>query len=79
MSRYYNDSNKLVVGKMKFKMGGVAVEEFAGLKEIMYPFLVDDSSQHKKAKGVKENVVQAYYEKSSSRKNCFILNEIKGL
>ena len=44
MSRYYNDSNKLVVGRMKFKMGGVAVEEFAGLKEIMYSFLVDDSS-----------------------------------
>ena len=44
MSRYYNDSNKLVVGKMKFKMGGVAVEKFAGLKEMMYSFLVDDSS-----------------------------------
>ena len=44
MSKYYNDSNILVDGKMKFKMGCVAVEEFAGLKEIMYSFLVDDRS-----------------------------------
>ena len=44
MSKYYNDSNKLVIGKMKFEMGGAAVEEFIGLKEMMYSFLVDDSS-----------------------------------
>ena len=63
MSKYYNDSNKLVIGKMKFEMGGVAVEEFIGLKEMMYSFLVDDSSQPKKAKSVKKNFVQGYYEK----------------
>ena len=63
MSKYCNDSNKLVIGKMKFEIGGVAVEEFVGLKEMMYSFLVDDSSQPKKAKSVKKNFVRAYYEK----------------
>ena len=55
-SKHYDDSNKLVIGKMKYETGGVAVEEFAGLKQKMYSFLVDNS-EHKKAKGVNRNVV----------------------
>ena len=49
-SNYYDDSNKLVVVKMKNKTSDVAIEEFVGLKQKMYSFLVDDSSKHKKAK-----------------------------
>ena len=41
-SKYYYDSNKLVVGKMKDETGGVAIEEFFGLKPKIYSFLVDD-------------------------------------
>ena len=51
-----DDSNKLIVGKMKDEIGGVVVEEFVGLKSKMYSVLVDDS-EHKKAKGVNKNVV----------------------
>ena len=29
---YYDDSNKLVVGKMKDEAAGVAIKEFIGLK-----------------------------------------------
>ena len=50
------DSNKLVVGKMNDETGGVTIKEFAGSKSKMY-FLAGDSSKHKKAKGVNENVV----------------------
>ena len=52
----YDDSNKLVIGKMKDETGGVATEKFVGLKLKMYSFLVDNS-KHKKAKGVNRNVV----------------------
>ena len=31
-SKYYDNSNKLVVGKMKDEAVGVAIEEFVGLK-----------------------------------------------
>ena len=31
-SKYYGDSNRLVIGKMKDETGGVAIGEFAGLK-----------------------------------------------
>ena len=37
-SKYYYNSNKLVIGKMKDETGGVAIEEFAGLNS----FLVDN-------------------------------------
>ena len=42
---------------MKDETSGVAMEEFAELKPKMYSFLVDDNSEHKKAKGMNKNVV----------------------
>ena len=57
-SKYYNDSNKLVVDEIKDETGGVAIKEFVGLKPKMYLFLVDDSSEHRKAKGINKNVVE---------------------
>ena len=42
---------------MKDETAGVAIKEFIGLKPKMYYFLVDDSSEHKKAKGLNKNVV----------------------
>ena len=42
---------------MKDGTGGVTVEEFARLKPKLYLFLVDDNSEHKKAKVVNRNVV----------------------
>ena len=56
-SKYYDDSNKLVIGKMKDETGGVAIKESVGLKPKMYSFFVDDNSEHQKAKGVNRNVV----------------------
>ena len=56
-SKYYDDSNKSVVYKMKDETGGVAIKEFVGLKPKIDLFLVDDSSEHKKGKDVNENVV----------------------
>ena len=41
-SKYFDDSNKLVIVKMKHETNGVAIKEFVGLKVKMYSFLVDD-------------------------------------
>ena len=38
---------------------GVGIEKFAGLKAKMCSFFVDDSREHKKAKGVNKNAVVA--------------------
>ena len=56
-SKYYDDSNKLVVGKMKDETTGVAIKEFSKLKPKTYFFFVDDSTEDKKAKVVNKNVV----------------------
>ena len=42
---------------MKDETCGFAIIEFVGLKPKMYSVLLDDSSEHKKAKGVNKNVV----------------------
>ena len=55
-SKYYDDSNKLVVGKMKDETTGVVIEELSELKSKMYSFLVGDKSECTKAKGVNKNV-----------------------
>ena len=46
-SKYYDDSNKIVMGKMKDE---IAIEEFVGLKPKIYSFLVDNNDEHKKNK-----------------------------
>ena len=38
-SKYYDNSNKLVVGKMKDETAGIAIQEFVGLKPKMYSYL----------------------------------------
>ena len=59
-SKYYDDSNKLVVDKMEDKTGDVCIwtgNEFVRLKSKIYSLLVDDTTEHKKAKGMNKNVV----------------------
>ena len=52
--KYYDNSNKLVIGKMKDKTGSVGIEESFGVK--MWSFLVDNN-EHTEAKGINKNVV----------------------
>ena len=40
-SKYYDNSKKLAVRKMKDETGGFAIEEFVGLKAKIYLFLVE--------------------------------------
>ena len=55
-SKYYDNSSKMVVGKMKDEPAGVPIEEFVRLKPKMYLYLVDHNSKQKKAKGINKNV-----------------------
>ena len=42
---------------MKDETAGVAMEQFVGSKTNMYSYLVDDNSEHKKARGINKNFV----------------------
>ena len=82
-SVYYYNSSKLVVGKTKGETSGVAIEKFVGLKPKMYSYLLDDNSEHKKAKGVNKNVVatisQNKYKHMLLNKKCLrhLMNSVK--
>ena len=52
--KYYDNSNKLVIGKMKDKTGSFGIEESFGVK--MWSFLVENN-EHTEAKGINKNVV----------------------
>ena len=38
-SKYYDNSNKIVIGKIKVKTAGIAIDEFVRLKPKIYSFL----------------------------------------
>ena len=71
-SKYYDDSNKLVEGKMKDETGGVAIKRFIGMKLKMYSFLVYDSIEQKKAKSVNKNILATI---SHSKYKGVLLNQ----
>ena len=52
-SKYYEDSNRLVVDKKKISKAGVGFRELVELKLKIYSVLVDDSGEHNKIEGCK--------------------------
>ena len=56
-SKYWDDTNKKVVGKFKDETDGVPIVEFVGLRSKMYSFEKMGGESVNKAKGVKKSVV----------------------
>ena len=50
--KFFDETNKKVIRKMKDEFGGVIVNEFVGLKSKMYSTKKFDSKQYNTAKGV---------------------------
>ena len=51
-SKFFNDANKKVIGKMKDQYSGVIIGEFVGLKSKMYSIKKINGSESSTAKGV---------------------------
>ena len=51
-SKFFNETNKKVIGKMKDEFGGIIITEFAGLKSKMYSIKKIDGKEHNTVKGV---------------------------
>ena len=51
-SKFFDDANKKVIGKMKDEFGGVIATEFVGLKSKMYSIKKVDGKESNTAKGV---------------------------
>ena len=51
-SKFFDDTNKKVIGKMKDDYGGVIIDQFIGLKSKMYSIKKINGSESSTAKGV---------------------------
>ena len=51
-SKFFNETNKQVIGKMKNEFAGVIVNKFVGLKSKMYSMKKIDGKEYNTAKGV---------------------------
>ena len=59
-SKFYDNSNKKVIGKIKDEMGGIIIDEFIGLKSKMYSIKKIDGRESNTAKGV--NIITEFNE-----------------
>ena len=62
--------NKKVIGLFKDELGGKIITEFVGLRAKTYAYLMDDDSEHKKARGTKKCVIKKRILKFTDYKNC---------
>ena len=57
-SKYFNNTNKKVIGKFKDEASGICITEFIGLRSKMYSYIKDDNKVNKTAKGIKKNIIK---------------------
>jgi len=57
-TKYHDDSNKKVIGKMKPEYPNENIEEFIGLRSKMYSTKFTSGLECKRAKGIAKSVVQ---------------------
>ena len=57
-SKYYDDTNKKVIGKFKDEACGIPITEFVGLRSKMYSYVKDNNKGGMTAKGIKKNVIK---------------------
>ena len=55
-SKYYDNSNKKVLGKIKDEFNGVKIVEFVGLKSKMYSLISSDDKEVNKGKGINKKL-----------------------
>ena len=74
-SKYYSNSNILLIGNLKDETGSVVNDEFVELKPKMYSFMVG-KSEHKKQKAWKKNVSATIMNRVQTRDHRTGIHEI---
>ena len=57
-SKYFDNSNKKLIGKFKDEVNNSTITEFIGLRSKMYSYIKDDDNENKTAKGIKKNIIK---------------------
>ena len=69
-SKFFDKTNKKVIGKIKDEFGGVVATEFVGLKSKMYSMKKNDGKEYNAAKGVS---IATEFDKLML--NCYLLTQ----
>ena len=72
--KFFDVTNKKVIGKMKDEFGGVIVDEFVELKSMMYFMKKIDSKESNTAKGV--NITTEFDETTESLKMFCLIKKL---
>ena len=57
-SKYFDETNKKVIGKFKDEACGIPITEFIGLRSKMYSYIKDNNGGGKTAKGIKKCIIK---------------------
>ena len=57
-SKFYDKSNKKVIGKFKDEAAGQITNEFVGLRDTMYSYIKENGEINKTAKGIKKIAIK---------------------
>ena len=75
-SRYYDKTNKKIIGESKNEGVGIPIVEFVGLQSKMYSYITDNNKGDKKAKVVNKNVVKKDVRHDDYRNTLFDNNQM---
>ena len=56
--KYFDKTNKKVIGKFEDEATGIPITEFVGLRSKMYSYTKDNSKSDRTAKGIKKYVIK---------------------
>jgi len=80
-SKFYDKTNKKVIGKFKDEAAGEIIKELIGLRSKMYSYVKDNDENSKAAKGIKKIVIKKHIThedyKNTLFKNDQIYHKIK--
>ena len=77
-SKFYNNTNNLVVSKMKNETCGLSIKCFVILKSKIYNFITEDNHESKKTKDINEIVLSDEL-KYKQKMFCSIMNRIHNI
>lgn len=70
-NKYFNITNKKVIGKFKDESASIPIIEFVGLRSKMYSYIKENQQVGKTAKGIKKNTIKNEIKHTDYKKTLF--------
>ena len=70
-SKFFDTSNKKVIGKFKDESAGILITEFVGLRSKMYSYIKENQKENRTAKGIKKNIIKNELKHANYKETLF--------